>query len=129
MQELFDRLKDELGVTETQARRGSAALFKAAQERMKPADFEELLADVPGVRETLKEAPQNRGGGGLIGGLASVIGGQNSDIAQAARILSAFGSLNMGKEEIFRFVPIVVEYLKTHGGESLEKQLRAALRL
>jgi Protein of unknown function VcgC/VcgE (DUF2780) len=129
MKDLIDRLTREVGVTEAQARGGTAALFKAAEQRMQPADFEELLGDVPGVRDLLNAAPQPSAASGLLGGLASMIGGADSDMAQATRILTAFGGLGMGKSEIMQFVPVIADYLKTHGGEGIVAQLRAALRL
>ena len=129
MNELVERLMTRAGVNEHQARAGTGALFKAAQERMDPNEFEQLLGTVPGVREMLQDAPQNSAAGGLLSGIASMIGGEQSDMAQATRLLTAFGSLGMGKEEILKFAPVIVDYLKTHGGENIVDDLRAALRL
>lgn len=129
MNDLVSQLVGQLGISEQQAQGGTGALLKAAQERMDPAEFDQLLGAVPGVRELLQAAPQHSATGGLLSGIASMIGGEQSDMAQATRLLTAFGSLNLGKDEIMKFVPIVVDYLKTHGGESIVDDLRAALRL
>jgi hypothetical protein len=129
MKELIDRLTRELGVTPTQARGGAAALFRAAEERLDRAEFDELLGSVPGIRDLMRAAPQKSATGGLLSGLASMIGGDKSDMAQGARILGAFGSLGMGRNEIMKFVPVLLDYLKTHGGERIVDDLRAALKL
>ncbi|HSN72522.1 MAG TPA: DUF2780 domain-containing protein, partial [Steroidobacteraceae bacterium] len=129
MHELVSQLINRVGVSEHQARAGTGALLKAAEERMDPAEFEQLLGSVPGVRDLLQAAPQKSATGGLLSGIASMIGGEQSDVAQATRLLTAFGSLNMGKDEIMKFLPIVTEYLKTHGGENIVDDLRAALRI
>lgn len=129
MHELVNQLMNRVGVNEHQARAGTGALLKAAQERMDPGEFEQLLGSVPGVRDLLQAAPQQSATGGLLSGIASMIGGDKSDMAQATRLLTAFGSLNMGKDEIMKFLPVVTDYLKTHGGESIVDDLRAALRL
>jgi hypothetical protein len=129
MNELVERLMTRAGVSEHQARAGTGALLKAAQERMDANEFEQLLGSVPGVREMLSEAPQKSAAGGLLSGIASMIGGEQSDMAQATRLLTAFGSLGMGKDEILKFAPVILDYLKTHGGENIVDDLRAALRL
>ena len=129
MNELVERLMSRAGVSEHQARAGTGALLLAAQERMDPGEFEQLLGSVPGVREMLQQAPQKSAAGGLLSGIAAMIGGEQSDMAQATRLLTAFGSLGMGKDEILQFAPVIIEYLKTHGGETIVDDLRAALRL
>lgn len=132
MQDLVASLVKELGVSQTQARGGAAAIFKAAQARLGNGQFEQLLGGVPGVKDLLASAPNSGGGlGGMLGGLASMAGklGANSDAVQGAQLLAAFSSLGLNKDMLMKFIPVVLKYLETHGGADRMAALRAALKL
>jgi hypothetical protein len=131
MEELIRALTTQLGVTEQQARGGTGALFKAAQERLGATEFNRMLGGLAGVDRVLKSAPSASASGGLLGGLASMAAkvGGSSDMAQAAKVLAAVSSLGLTKETILQFVPIILKYVETHGGPELVAQLRAALKV
>ena len=129
MQELIGTLVKELGVSPQQAQGGTAAIFKAAQDRLGAGQFEQLLGGIGGVKDLLAQAPTS-GGGGLLGGLASMaskMGG--GDMAQAAQLLSAFGALGLNKDVLMQFIPVVLKFLESKGGPELVTKLRAALKL
>jgi len=129
MQELINSLVSQLGVSQSQAQGGAGAIFKAAQERLGTGQFEQLLGAVPGVKESLAHAPASGGGGlgGFLGGLASLAG--NSDMAQAAQLLSAFSALGLNKDTLMKFIPLVLQFLESQGGNELVTKVRAALKL
>ena len=135
MQELIKSLVNELGVTQPQAEGGAGAIFKAAQERMGAGQFESLLGNVPGVKDLLALAPkQDTGGGGLgglMGGLASMAGklGAGGELAQGAQLLATFGQLGLNKDMLMKFVPLVLNFLESKGGQALVTQVRGALKL
>ena len=131
MQDLIDSLVGQLGVTSSQAQGGAGAIFKAAEERLGAGQFDQLLGNVPGVKQLLSHAPTAGGGGGLLGGLASMASalGGNSDMAQGAKLLAAFGSLGMNKDTLMKFIPVVMQFLESHGGSELVSNVRAALKL
>src|SRR4051812_39815821 len=118
MDDLIGALTTQLGVTERQARGGTGALFKAAQDRIGETEFNRLLGKLPGIDQVLKSAPSASTSGGLLGGLASMAAkvGGSGDMAQAAKVLAAVSSLGLSKETILQFVPIVLKYVETHGG-------------
>lgn len=128
MQDLIDSLSNQLGVNQVQAQGGAGAIFKAAQDRLGQSEFDRLLGGLPGIKELLAKAPATGGGlSGLLGGLASRVG--NSDMAQAAQLLSAFSSLGLNKDMAMKFVPIVLQFLQSHGGPEKVAEVRAALKL
>ncbi len=133
MQDLINSLVSQLGVTQSQAIGGAGAIFKMAQDRLGPDQFEQLLGGVSGVKDLLAHAPAAGGGAGfgdLLGGLASMaakIGG--SDMAQAAQLLAAFSSLGLNKDMLMKFVPVVLKFLESQGGPDLVSNVRAALKL
>jgi Protein of unknown function VcgC/VcgE (DUF2780) len=134
MQELITSLVSQLGVSQAQAQGGAGAIFKAAQDRLGTGQFEQLLGNVPGVKDLLAHAPSaGDGGGGLggmLGGLASLAGKMGrGDMAQAAQLLAAMNSLGINKDTLMKFVPVVMKFLESKGGPQLVEQVRAALKL
>jgi hypothetical protein len=129
MQELITSLVSQLGITPSQAQGGAAAIFKAAHDRLGAGQFEQLLGEVPGIKDLLAHAPTTTSGGlgGLLGGLASLAG--NSDMAQAAQLLSTFSSLGLSKDTLMKFIPLVLQFLESKGGQELVTKVRAALKL
>ena len=129
MQELISSLVTQLGVTKDQAQGGAGAIFKAAQDRLGPGEFEKLLGGLPEVKSLLVHAPKSRSGGMLSGlaSMASKVGG--GDMAQAMQLLSTFSSLGLNKDMAMKFVPVVLQYLESKGGKELVTQLRTALKL
>ncbi|HJS22139.1 MAG TPA: DUF2780 domain-containing protein [Steroidobacteraceae bacterium] len=124
MKELITRLSQQLKIDERQARGGAAVLFKAAKDKLGSAEFNKMLGSVTGVDTLIKGAPQS--GGGLLGGLASLAGG---NAALVATIVSGFSKLNLSTDDAQKFVPIVLDYLRGQVGpetvNKLEKTLRA----
>lgn len=124
MKELIALLSQQLKLDEKQAQGGAAILFKAARDKLGGTEFSKMLGSVPGVESLLKQAPQS--GGGLLGGLASLAGGNT---ALLATIVSGFSKLNLSTDQAQKFVPIMLDYLRTKVGpdvvDRLEKTLRA----
>lgn len=124
MKELIALLSQQLKINEKQAQGGAAILFKAAKDKLGGTEFSKMLGSVPGVESLLKQAPQS--GGGLLGGLASLAGGNT---ALLATIVSGFSKLNLSTDQAQKFVPIMLDHLRTKVGpdvvDRLEKTLRA----
>lgn len=124
MKELIALLSQQLKLDEKQAQGGAAILFKAAKDKLGGTEFSKMLGSVPGVESLVKQAPQS--GGGLLGGLASLAGGNT---ALLATIVSGFSKLNLSTDQAQKFVPIMLDYLRTKVGpdvvDRLEKTLRA----
>lgn len=130
MQELVTALVKQVGVSESQAQGGAGAIFKAAKEKMGGAQFDQLLGGLPGVKDLLTKAPAAGGGGGLLGGLASMAGKMGGgDMAQAAQLLATFGSLGMNKDTLMKFVPVLMQFLEAKGGKDLVGKVRGALNI
>jgi hypothetical protein len=126
MQELIERLTNNLKITAPQAEGGAAVLFKAAKERLGGEEFGKLLGGVPGLSELLKKAPATGGGlGGLLGGLAGAVGGNAGLIAT---VVSGFGKLGLTTDHAKKFVPIILEYLKANVGPDVVSKLEKTLR-
>jgi hypothetical protein len=123
MKELIDLLTARLKVDERQARGGAAILLKAAKDKLGGAEFSRMLGSVPGIDALANKAPS--GGGGLLGGLASLAGGNT---ALLANIVSGFSKLNLTTEHAQKFVPVILDYLRTKVGPDVVARLEKTLR-
>jgi hypothetical protein len=126
MKELIDMLTKNLGVNGQQAEGGAAVLFKAAREKLGGAEFDQLLGGVPGLGDLMKKAPASGGGlGGMLGGLASAVGGNAGLIAT---IVGGFGKLGLTADHAKKFVPVIMEFLKAKAGPDVASRLEKTLR-
>ena len=128
MEDLVKRLTKNLGVTKTQAKGGLIALLRAGQQNMQRADFEQFVADIPGADKLLKNAPPPSTLSSLAGGLGTLFGGRSSP-GRWAGLAASFTELGIDLATAKKFGPIVIDFVKEHGGENLVRKLRSALQL
>jgi predicted lipid-binding transport protein (Tim44 family) len=131
MNELVKALVSQLGVTDEQASKGAGLLFKAAKERL-GEDFPKIEKALPDVARLVQGAPSassTAGGGlgGMLGGLASALGG-GSKIGTLASLAGAFSSLKLAPDMIGRFIPVILETVKSKAGPDIFKLLAGALK-
>src|SRR5262245_20008501 len=123
MKELITQLMQQFNINQAQAQGGAAVLFKAARDKLGAGEFDRMLGSVSGLDSLLKQAP--KGGSGLLGSLASLAGG---NAALIANIVSGFSKLNLTSDQAQKFVPVILDYLRTKVGpdavDKLEKTLR-----
>ena len=126
MKELVDMLTRSLGVNGQQAEGGAAVLFKAARDKLGDAEFDKLLGGLPGLGDLLNKAPAPGGGlGGLLGGLAGAVGGNAGLIAT---IVQGFGKLGLTTDHAKKFVPVIMEFLRSRVGPDVVTKLENTLR-
>jgi hypothetical protein len=128
MDDLIRKLTKDLGVSRDQARGGLVALLRAGQQNMSPPDFAEFVADMPGADKLLRSAPAQSTLSSLAGGLGSLLGGR-SGAGRWAGLAASFTELGIDLETAKRFGPIVIDYVRQHGGENLVGKIRAALKI
>ena len=124
MKDLVTELSRKLRINEAQAQGGAAILFKAAKDKLGGKEFDRMLGAVPDIETLIQQAPKS--GGGLLGGLASLAGG---NAALLATIVSGFSKLNMTSDQAQKFIPVILDNLRAKVGpetvSKLEKTLRA----
>jgi hypothetical protein len=133
---LVSRLTSSLGVTESQAAGGAGTIFNYAKGRLSPGDFGQVASAVPGIDSLMKAAPstESSGSGGVMGIAGSMLGGSGgatSGVGGALGGLSAlagpFSKLGLSPDMIGKFVPVVLDYVKSTGGSSVMSVLKGAL--
>lgn len=126
MDELISKLVSELGINQDQAKGGAGLLFKMAKEKLGGDDFSKIGAALGNVDELIDASPSTEGGGGgLLGGLASAIGGDGA--GNLAELASGFKSLDLDSGLLTKFVSIISGVVKDKGGADVVGLLQKLL--
>ena len=120
--DLISTLTSALGITEKQAEGGTGALFQNAKENLSAEDFKKVSDAVPGMESYLAAAPKAEPQTGLEGALGSTLSSLGGNAAKAGSLLdlnSAFSKLGMDSGTLGKFVPIVLDFVQSEGGQSV----------
>ena len=103
-------------------------LFKAAKDKLGGAEFDKLLGGVPGLSDLMKKAPASGGGGfgGLLGGIAGAMGGNAG--ADQPLLSAASASSASSADDAKKFVPVILDFLRTKVGPDVVSKLEKTLR-
>ncbi len=125
--ELLQLITSQLGVSDTQAEGGAGLLFKLAKENLGSDDFGKIATAVPGIEGLLSAAPESGGMSSLIGGLASSFGG-SSKLGNLASLAGGFKNLGMDSGLVGKFIPIVLSFVQSKGGDMAKGILEKVLK-
>lgn len=128
MDDLIRKLRKELGVSKDQAKGGLVAVMRAGQQNLSRKDFDQFVADIPGADRLLKDAPPPSALSSLAGGLGSLLGGRSA-AGRWAGLAASFTELGIDLDTAKRFGPIVIDYVREHGGEDLVEKMKVALKI
>jgi hypothetical protein len=120
--ELTDLLSKNLGVNETQAQGGAGLLFKLAKDKLGAGDFSKVSAAVPGMDSLLKAV--SAGDGGIFAGLGKMFGGGGG----LAGLAGSFSKLGLDNSMIGKFVPIILQFVQSKGGDGVKAILEKVLK-
>jgi len=118
--ELIDLLTKNLGVIETQAQGGAGLLFKLAKDKLGAGDFSKISAAVPGIDSLLNAAPS----GSILGGVSKMFGGAGG----LAGLAGGFSKLGLGSGMVSKFVPIILQFVQSKGGNEVKTILEKVLK-
>ena len=128
MNELITQLVSQLGVQEGQAKGGAGLLLKLAHSKL-GGDFSKVSAAVPGLQELIKSAPEAGGAGKLLGSLAGALGGGKAGgLADLASLAGGFSQLKLDPQMISKFVPVILSFVQSKGGQEAVKLLAGVLK-
>jgi hypothetical protein len=122
---LIESLTSQLGVSQEQATGGAGAIFQVAQDRMAPAQFSQLSDAVPGIDGLVGAAPPLGGASGMLGGATSALG--MGELGGLAELAGPFTKLGLSPDMASQFVPIVLDYVQSEGGQQAMSLLQTAL--
>ncbi|MGB0910633.1 MAG: DUF2780 domain-containing protein [Nitrospirales bacterium] len=134
MMELVQMLTNNLGVNEDQAKGGAGMLFNMAKEQLGAGDFQQIADKVPGIGDLMSAAPATDAGGdsgggvmGMLGGIASSLGGDAGGLGSLAALAGGFSKLGLDTDMIGKFVPTVLEYVQSQGGDGIKSLLEKVI--
>jgi hypothetical protein len=128
--DLINQLVASLGVSEEQAKGGAGMLFQLAKDKLSGGEFAQISDQVSGVDDMLSAAPSAQGGGGLmgaLGGAVSSLGGGAGGLGTLASLAGGFDKLGMDTGMIGKFVPVVLDFVRKQGGDSVGRLLEGVL--
>ena len=116
--ELVQQLISNLGLSEEQAQGGAGLLLGLLKDELSETDFAQVSGAVPDSEGLIDKAPEAGGGlGGLLGGVAASLGG--SQLGDLASLAGGFSKLGLDADMIGKFIPILLSFLESEGGEDL----------
>ncbi|HEY5673212.1 MAG TPA: DUF2780 domain-containing protein [Malonomonas sp.] len=126
--ELLQTLVSQLGVSEKQAKGGAGIIFNLAKGKLGHDEFGRIAELVPDMNELLSDAPKPGGIAGAIGGIASAFGQKAGHLGDLAGLASGFKSLDLDSGMVAKFIPLILDFVKTKGGEGLGGLLEDVLK-
>ncbi|REC93630.1 DUF2780 domain-containing protein [Kushneria indalinina] len=115
--QLISQLTDQLGVSQTQAIGGSAALLAAAKNQLGSDQFNQLSNQAPGVDGLLSSAQALSGSQSMLSKLSGM-GGNSQGGNTSSLTSSAFSMLGMDAGMVSQFAPVMLNYLGQEGVSS-----------
>ena len=128
MEQLVALLKSRLNVEEQQAKGGAGLLFQLAKDRLGEDDFAKLANNIPGIQNMMQAAPESSGLVGALGGLASAFGGKAEGLGNLAVLFEGCSKLGIDQATVMKFVPVVLSYVQSQGGDELKGLLERVLK-
>lgn len=126
--DLIQLLVSQLGVKEDQAKGGAGLLFKLAQQKLGAGDFSQITKALPQVTQWISSAPKADGLAGAIGAVTSMLGGKAANLGSLASLAAGFSKLNLNKDMVGKFVPVILNHVKGLGGGNLMGVLEKVLK-
>ena len=126
--ELVQQIVSNLGVSEGAAKGGAGLLFNMAKEKLGAGDFSKVTDAMPEVNDLMKSAPESGGILGGIGELASGFGGGAAQLGGLAGLAGGFSKLGMDSGMIAKFIPILLSFAQSKGGDMVKGLLEKALK-
>ena len=126
--ELIQMLTSQLGISDEQATGGAGLLFKMAKDKLGGADFSQVASTIPDVEKLISSAPKAGGIAGALGGFASTLGGGAGQLGNLAALASGFKKLNLDSGIVSKFIPIIMSFVQSKGGDGIKGILEKVLK-
>ncbi len=131
LDQIIKGVMGEMNLQQNQVEGGLGLLLNTAKEKLSDADFSQVTNAFGGDAANLMEAAPSVSGGGLgssIMGMASSALGGNSNLGALADLASGFKDLNMDMDTVMKFVPLVINLVKSNGNEVVSGLLEKVLK-
>jgi hypothetical protein len=124
---LIKSLTSQLGVTTDQAQGGAGAIFNLAKQNLSAADFNRIANVIPEMDTLIDAAPEVKGAASPLGKATSLLGSKSGKAGGIASLAESFSKLGLNADMVSKFTPIILDFTKSKGGESVMNLLKAVL--
>jgi hypothetical protein len=127
MADLISDLAAKAGISPDMAKKGVGAVLTVLKDKLPANSFSQVQSAVPDASNLMAaaQAPQETPGGGILGAVGDVVsklvGGG------AGELTSRFTQLGFSADQLKRFLPVVMEFLKGKLPPDVVKQAGALL--
>ena len=126
--DLVNQLTQNLGVTQEQAREGTGLIMRMAKENLGAGEFGQIVDCIPNVESLIKSAPEVSGTEKALGGLSKSSVSGTGAATNLVALTSGFSKIGMDSSMVERFVPIVLSFVQSKGGNTTRNILEKLLR-
>ena len=127
--QLVAQLATQLGVSQQQVDGGIGALMKYAEKSLAPEQFSQIADALPELVEMRHAVPADDENASKVKELSALLGDDDT-AAQAeklASLRSSMDKLDLSSEHIGQFIPALIDYAKSRGGDTIANLLKQAL--
>lgn len=127
--DMISSVGEKLGVSDSQASGGLAAIFNYAKGNLSSEQFSGLSESLPGLGGLLKSVPDisNMAGEGGLGGLMDQAANYSDSLKAINDVKKQFEALGLKPEMIMQFVNAAKAYLDTEQGKQIKETLMQGL--
>ena len=125
---LVELLVKNIGITTQQAEGGAGSILNAAKQNMDVEDFLKVTTAMPEVEPLMAAAPKIEKGLGTLGGVSSMLSENIEAVGKMAGLYDSFSKLGLSKDMVTQFIPLILDYGKSKGGETVFNLLKTALQ-
>ncbi len=115
---LVSLLTSGLGINDEQASGAAGAVFSLAKSKLSGEEFTTVAGAVLEMDSLLSAAPKTDGLAGMAG----------KALGSAAGLAGSFDKLGLDADMVGKIMPVVLNYAKGNGGETVMKVLAGALQ-
>jgi hypothetical protein len=116
-------LSDELDISSSKARGGAGAIFAYARDNLDDYDFDKIAEGIPDMDSLLDAAPETDRDSRL-GRMSDRLNDFDDSMGGLAGLADSFDELNMDRETISDFLPVVYDYVEDVSGERAMEMLQ-----
>ncbi len=124
--DLVNQLVQTLGITEKQAKGGTGLIMRVAQQKLNSGDFNQIANTIPGLNNLIKTAPEITGTEKALRTATETTGGKVT--GNLTTIAGGFTKLGMDTGMITKFIPVVLTYVQSTGGNTTRSILEKVLK-
>jgi len=125
MADIIEDLAGKAGISADLAKKGLGALLTFVKEKVPAESFSKVTRAIPGADNAMAAAAErsSEASGGVLSAVSGLAGKLFGGDGGASALISKLAQLGFSPEQLERFIPTVVQYLRTKLPEDLVKKI------